>query len=184
MEKPHLNYRWWTIALRGVAALVLGVIALFAPGLTFMSLVLVFGGYAIVDGVLAVSMSTRGETRNATMARGLVSIVAGAVALLWPRMTGFALLMVIAAWAVASGVLEIVGTIRFRKVLRHEWLLALEGVLSIIFFGIALFVSPLAGAIVLGLWVGAYALVLGGMLIATSFRMRSLQREHPELAAA
>jgi uncharacterized membrane protein HdeD (DUF308 family) len=91
--------------------------------------------------------------------------------------------MVIAAWAIISGILEIVMAVRIRKEIKGEWLLALEGVLSIV-FGVLLSIAPLAGAIVLGLWVGAYALVLGGMLIASAFRLRRHVREHPEMAAA
>jgi uncharacterized membrane protein HdeD (DUF308 family) len=114
--------------------------------------------------------------------RGLISVAAGFVALFWPGITGFVLLLVIGAWAVTSGILEIVMAVRMRKQLEHEWLLGIEGALSIV-FGVLLFLSPLAGAIVLGLWVGAYALVIGGMLIGTGFRLRSYLLAHPQAAA-
>ncbi|MBX3158869.1 MAG: DUF308 domain-containing protein [Deltaproteobacteria bacterium] len=173
-----MNYRWWTIALRGIAAIVFGLLALAAPGAAFFSLVLVFGIYAIIDGILALSVGTSAvdHPRGAMIAQGLVSLVAGALALAWPGMTALVLLVVIGLWAIVAGVLEIVTAIRVRKAIRYEWLLGLEGVLSIA-FGIALLLSPLAGAIVIGLWVGAYALVLGGMLVATSLRVRSYTRE-------
>ena len=181
--KQYMLWRWWTIALRGVAAIIFGIVSLFAPETAFLSLVLLFGVYAIVDGVLALSIGTTraGQSRGMIIARGLVSIAAGAVALILPRMTAIVLLFVIAAWAIVSGILEIVSAVRMRKLIKYEWLLGLEGALSIV-FGIALLIAPLAGVIVIGLWIGAYALVLGGMLINTAFRVRSFAKEHPDLA--
>jgi hypothetical protein len=101
--------------------------------------------------------------------RGLVSIVAGLIAFLMPGITAFALLVVIAAWAIVAGISEIAMAVRLRKMIEYEWLLGLEGALSIA-FGVLLLLSPLAGAIVIGLSIGAYALVLGGMLIVEAFR--------------
>ena len=177
--------RWWTIVLRGIAALVLGIVSLFVPSLTFVSFVLVFGAYALVDGVLSLAMASRGVPREPAIAHGVVSIVAGLIAIAWPSITAYVLLVVIGAWALATGVLEIAEAIRMRRRHTNDWLLALEGVLSVI-FGIALLVAPLAGAIVLGLWIGAFALVLGGMLVSTGLRVRKLERAHQHglLAAA
>jgi uncharacterized membrane protein HdeD (DUF308 family) len=183
--KRTYGWRWWTVALRGIAAILFGLFSLFAPGAAFLSLVLLFGIYAIVDGLLALSLGFRERiyARGAMVVRGLVSVAAGMIALIWPGITGIVLLLVIASWAVASGILEIVIAIRMRKQLQHEWLLGVEGCLSIV-FGVLLFLSPLAGAIVLGLWVGAYALVVGGMLVGTGLRLRSYLIEHPPAAAA
>jgi uncharacterized membrane protein HdeD (DUF308 family) len=171
---PEKRWRWWSVALRGVAALALGVISLFVPELTFLSLVIVFGVFALVDGVLALMLASRllVQPRGWLVARGLVSILAGLIALFLPGITAFVLLVVIAVWAIVSGISEIVAATKLRKQIRGEWLLAAEGVLSIV-FGVLLLLSPLAGAIVIGLWVGAYALVLGGMMIVTAFRLRS-----------
>jgi uncharacterized membrane protein HdeD (DUF308 family) len=177
------RWRWWTVALRGIAAIAFGILSVFAPGITFISLVLLFGAYSIVDGALALALASKPmQRRFPLIARGLVSIAAGVIALVLPGITGFALLLVIASWAIVSGVLEIVMAIQLRKEIEGEWLLAVEGVLSIA-FGILLMLAPLAGAIVLGLWIGAYALVLGGMLVATAFRLRSDTRRYTELAA-
>jgi uncharacterized membrane protein HdeD (DUF308 family) len=177
------RWRWWTVALRGIVTILFGVLAMIAPGTAFVWLVLVFGVYSIVDGVLALALASRRvQPRVALIARGLVSIAAGIIALVWPGITALVLLIVIASWAIVSGVLEVVTAIQMRKQLEGEWLLALEGVLSI-GFGVLLFLSPLVGAIVLGLWIGAYALLLGGAEISTALRLRSYVHHHPELAA-
>ncbi|HEX3758261.1 MAG TPA: DUF308 domain-containing protein [Kofleriaceae bacterium] len=177
------TWRWWTVALRGVVTIAFGILALIVPTVAFTSLVILFGAYAIVDGVLALVLASRPvQPHGALIARGLVSIAAGILALVWPGITGLVLLIVIAAWAIIAGLLEIGWAIQMRKQLEGEWLLALEGVLSIA-FGVLLILSPLVGAIVLGLWIGAWALLLGGVEISTALRLRSYVHHHPELAA-
>lgn len=176
------RWRWWTVALRGVVAILFGILAMMRPGAAFLSLVLLFGAYAIIDGVLALVLASRRvQPRGALIGRGIASIAAGIIAFVWPGITAFVLLIVIAVWAIVSGALETVTAIQMRKQLEGEWLLALEGVLSIV-FGVLLLLSPLVGAIVLGLWIGAWALVLGGMEISTALRLRSYVHHHPELA--
>jgi uncharacterized membrane protein HdeD (DUF308 family) len=177
------RWRWWTVALRGVVAILFGILAMASPRAALLSLVLLFGVYAIIDGVLALVLASRRvQPRGALIARGIASIVAGVLAWVWPGITAFALLIVIAGWAIVSGALEIVMAFQMRKQLEGEWLLALEGALSVA-FGVLLLLSPLVGAIVLGLWIGAWALVLGGMQIGTALRLRSYVHHHPELAA-
>ena len=168
------NWRTWTIALRGLAAVLLGLLSLMAPQWTFLSVVLLFGMYAIVDGVLAFAMEPRAGSRLVHVARGVVSFVAGSFALARPGLSAFALVLVIASWAIAAGIVEVVMAVQLRKEVRGEWLLALEGVLSML-FGVLLFLAPIAGVIMIGLWIGAYALVLGGMLIASAFHSHSLR---------
>ncbi len=184
IERTHSeyrNWRWWTVALRGLAAIVFGILAIASPASAFVTLVIVFGVYAIIDGVLALALGARPGLvpRSAMIARGLVSIIAGLIALFMPGVTSLVLVMVIAAWAVVAGIFEIVMAIRMRHQLEHEWLLGIEGALSVV-FGVLLFISPVAGAIAIGLWVGAYALILGGMEIASGLRLR----EHEHDAAA
>jgi uncharacterized membrane protein HdeD (DUF308 family) len=179
------HWRWWTVALRGVAAVLFGLLSLFAPSSAFLTLVILFGVYAIVNGALALGLASRAAkpARGTMIAQGIVSILAGIVVLVWPQISAIALLVVIAAWAVASGILEVVTAIRLRKQLEHEWLLGLEGALSIA-FGVLLIMAPLAGVVVLGLWVGTFALILGGMLISTGFRIRAFEHTHPTSALA
>ena len=172
--KRYMTWRWWSIALRGVAAIIFGILSLYAPAATVLTLVIVFGIYAIVDGVLALSIAMRGTgiSQSAIVLRGLASIIAGALTLVWPGITALALLVVIGIWAIVAGALEIAVAIRHRKHLEREWLIALEGVLSMV-FGVLLLVSPLAGAVTLGLWIGVYALVFGALLVTAGLRMRS-----------
>jgi uncharacterized membrane protein HdeD (DUF308 family) len=177
------TWRWWTIALRGLVAIAFGILAMVAPGAAIVSLVLLFGVYAIIDGVLALVLASRRvQPRGALIARGIVSIAAGIIAFVWPGITAFALLFVIAGWAIVAGILDIVTAIQMRKQLEGEWLLGLEGALAVA-FGVLLLLSPLVSAIVLGLWIGAWALVLGGMEIGTALRLRSYVQHHPQLAA-
>lgn len=181
----YRQWRWWSVALRGLFAVVFGVFALASPSSAFFSLVMLFGIFALVDGVLALSFGTRSKAlpRGAIMARGIISIVAGVLALTMPGAAGLALLLLIAAWAILSGGAELYMAIKLRHEIEHEWLLGIEGALSVA-FGILLLMSPLAGAVVLGLWVGAFALVLGGMMIETGFRLRRLQHHVSDLRAA
>lgn len=173
------QWRWWAVVLRGIVAIAFGVLSVYSPTAAFASLVVLFGVFALVDGALVLGMGLREARyhRGALIARGLVSILAGLIALVWPAISSLALLVVIATWAIVAGVLEIAMSIR--RNIAHEWLLRIEGVLSIV-FGVLLFLSPLAGAIVLGLWVGAFALVAGGMLVQTGFRLRSISHAHAQ----
>src|SRR5689334_23585975 len=111
------EWRWWTVALRGIAAILFGIVSVIAPGITFVALVFLFGVYAIVDGALAFGLVSRvpSQLRAAMIARALISIAAGALALALPGVTAIALLITIGAWAIVSGILEIVMAIRLRK---------------------------------------------------------------------
>jgi uncharacterized membrane protein HdeD (DUF308 family) len=166
---------WWTIALRGVVAILFGVIAFAWPGVTLGALVLLFGAYAFVDGLSGVILGIKdyGEKERwwATLLGGIISIGAGIVTFLMPGITALALLTVIAIWAVLRGVADIVAAVRLRKVIRGEWLLGLAGALSIA-FGVLLLLRPGAGALALIWWIGAYAIAMGVTLIALGFRAR------------
>lgn len=174
--QKYRNWRWWTITLRGVAAILFGVLALASPATALKSLVLLFGIYAIADGVLAFALGGSPLVSTAaTYAHGLLSIAAGVITLVVPQVTAVALALLIGAWAIVTGILEIVMAIRLRHEIKGEWLLGIEGALSVA-FGVMLFVSPLIGALVLALWVGAYALVMGGMLVGNGLHLRSVER--------
>jgi uncharacterized membrane protein HdeD (DUF308 family) len=186
LDIDALFRNWWLIALRGLAGILFGIITFVAPGITLAVLVILFGAYAFADGVLAIVSAVR--RRGATdrwgmlLLEGVVGVAAGLVTLVWPGITALTLLYVIAFWALLTGVLEIGAAVRLRKVITGEWLLALGGVASIV-FGVAIARFPAAGALALVLWIGAYALVFGALLLALSFRLRSYGRHHTPRAA-
>ena len=168
---------WWVIALRGAVAILFGVLAFAWPGVTLSALVLLFGAYAIVDGVAAILVGIKdyGEKERwwATLLGGLVSLGAGIVTFMMPGLTALTLLTLIAIWAVMRGVFEIVAAIRLRKEIKGEWLMALAGALSIA-FGLYMIAFPGAGAIAVVWWIGAYAVAIGLMLVMLGFRARGL----------
>lgn len=184
-----LSRNWWVVVLRGVLAMLFGIGALLWPGLTLAALVLVWGIYAIVDGIFAITAAIiggRGEgggSRWAFLFIGLVSLAAGAIAMISPGITALALLFVIAAWAVVHGVFEIIAAVQLRKLIEHEWLLGLAGAASI-GFGVLLMLMPGAGALAL-LWaIGAFAIVFGALTIGLGLRLRGWLRHHPPTTAA
>lgn len=166
-----LAARWWAIALRGLAGIVLGIAAFAVPGITLIALVILFGAYLLVDGVLA--LVAGGMSRSwLVVLEGALSVVAGILTLVWPSITAVVLLVLVAIWAILTGVIELYAAIRLRRVIRNEWLLILSGAASVI-FGILLLVFPGAGLLTLVWLVGAYALVFGVLLVALAFRLRS-----------
>jgi uncharacterized membrane protein HdeD (DUF308 family) len=168
---------WWLVALRGVLGIVFGALTLLYPDLTLLALVLVFSAYMLVDGSLAIVSAVRaarkGERWGLLVLEGICNIATGTLAFLWPGITVLVFTILIAAWAIVSGVLMCMAS--FRLTQRHgRWWLGAAGALSVI-FGFLLVFAPLVGAIVLTIWLGAYALVFGGLLVALAFRLRARQ---------
>jgi uncharacterized membrane protein HdeD (DUF308 family) len=182
-----LARNWGLVALRGVLALVFGLVTLFDPRLTLYFLVLMFGAYSFIDGAFTIVAVTANRQQHrhwiALLFSGIVGIVIGAVTYLWPGITALALLLLIAAWAVVIGVAQVVAAIRLRKVIRGEWLLALAGVVSVL-FGLVVAIVPGAGALAVALWIGSYAILFGVLQIALAFRLRSWKLGHHADVAA
>jgi uncharacterized membrane protein HdeD (DUF308 family) len=173
---------WWAIALRAAAAILLGVIAIFMPGPTLAAIVIVFGIYAIVDGILAIIAAVRGFRRKERwwpmLLEGLVGIVAGAIAIFLPGIGALALTYLVAAWALVTGAFEIAAAIRLRKVMTGEWLLLIAGVLSIV-LAVLVALFPGTGALLLVWWLGAYAFAYGVVSLVLALRVRSWTRVNP-----
>jgi uncharacterized membrane protein HdeD (DUF308 family) len=171
-----LAENWWSLVIRGLAALILGVVAFVWPGITLAALVVLFGAYALIDGVVcflgAWKASRSHERWGALVLEGIAGIAASIITILWPAITAFALVVVIAAWALVTGAFEIAAAVRLRKYISGEWLLALSGVASIL-FGFLMIGFPLAGALAIAYMVGIYALVFGVLLVALGLRLRS-----------
>jgi uncharacterized membrane protein HdeD (DUF308 family) len=166
---------WWVLLLRGLAAITLGVLAFVWPGITLQVLVLFFGAYALVDGlfmlVAAIGGRRHSEHWGLLLLQGLLGIAIGVLTAIAPAVTAFALVLYIAAWALATGVMEIVAAIRLRREIEGELWLALGGVLSI-GFGLLVLAFPLAGALSLIWAFGAYAVAFGISLVILGLRLR------------
>jgi uncharacterized membrane protein HdeD (DUF308 family) len=180
MMMSVLVRNWWALALRGVFAVLFGVMAFAWPGITLGAMVLLYGAYALVDGVFAIAAAVTGRTHGlpvwALVVEGIAGIVIGVMTFAWPGITALVLLCLVAAWAIVTGVMEIVAAIQLRKEIRGEWLLALSGVLSII-LGILLVARPTVGLLWIVWMTGAYAIVFGSLLIALGFRLRRLSHD-------
>ena len=176
----ELARHWWVIALRGLAAVLFGVLAFVWPGMTLAVLVLLFGAYALVDGILAIVVAARGGTDNRLVLglEGVVGVLAGLATFVFPGLTALVLLYIIAFWAVLTGVLEVVAAVRLRRVITNEWGLIIGGILSVL-FGIVLIVSPGAGALAVVFLIGAYAVLFGVSLLMLSWRLRSHEQQLP-----
>lgn len=170
-----LAKNWWALLLRGIASIVFGVLAFAWPGITILSLVILYGAYALVDGAFALYAAISGNggagSRWWLAIVGIAGILAGLYAFFLPGAAALILLTLIAAWAVVSGVFEIVGAIRLRKEIDNEWMLILHGVLTVL-FGVVLFAMPGAGAIAMIWVIGAYAIAAGVILSALAFRLK------------
>jgi len=175
-----LARNWWALALRGLFAILFGIAAFAWPGITLGALVLLYGAYALVDGVFAIAAAVVGRTDGmpwwALVLEGVAGIAVGIMTFAWPGITALVLLYLIAAWAVVTGIFEIVAAVRLRKEIQGEWLLALSGILSVL-FGFALVFNPLAGALAVVWLIGAYAIAFGVLMIALAFRLRSWARQ-------
>jgi uncharacterized membrane protein HdeD (DUF308 family) len=169
-----LSRNWWLLLLRGIAAIIFGVLTFVWPGITLLTLVLLYGAYALVDGVLAIVAAITGDApapRWWLAIVGLLGILVGILTFVWPGITAVVLLLFIAGWAIATGILQIVGAIRLRKEIDNEWLLIASGVLSVL-FGLILVVQPGAGALALLYVIGFYAVLYGILLVGFSLRLR------------
>jgi uncharacterized membrane protein HdeD (DUF308 family) len=177
---------WWAVGLRGILGILFGLICLLTPGLAVEVFVILFAAYMLVDGVFAIiagiKAARNGERWGLLILEGIVDLAAGLVAVLWPAITLVALIWLIAIWAVVTGALMLAGA--FSLNLDHgRWWLALGGIASVI-FGILLVIEPLIGAVVLTLWIGAYAIVFGIFLLILAFQLHSKQEERARKAPA
>jgi len=169
-----LAKNWWLLLLRGIAAIIFGLLAFAWPGLTLLTLILFYGAFALVDGVLAIIAAITGGAPGSRWwlaVVGLLGIAAGLVTFLTPGLTALVLLLFIAGWAIATGVLQIIGAIKLRKEIDNEWLLILGGIISVL-FGACMMLAPGAGALALVWVIGAYSVVTGVIFVALAFRLR------------
>ena len=176
--RERLAENWWMLTVRGIAAILFGILALVLPGITLFTLVLLFGAYALVDGAFAlgVAVRNRGRSRAGTLAvQGILGVLIGIVTLVWPQITAVVLLAVIAAWAFLTGFVEIAAAVRLRKEMQGEWVLLLSGIASVA-FGVILVARPNIGALAVVTIIGIYAIIGGALMLWVSLKVRSLLR--------
>lgn len=166
---------WWLLLLRGLAAIVFGILAFVWPGVTLLTLIVFYGAYALIDGVLSLlaAMTGRGGSVPTSwlVIAGILGIAAGLLTFLWPGVTALVLILFIGAWSLVRGIFEIFAAIQLRKEIDNEWLLILSGVLSVL-FGAAVIVMPGAGALALIWLIGAYAVAFGILMVGLSLRLK------------
>lgn len=167
--------KWWVLLLRGLVSIAFAVLIWMQPAITLKAMIILFGAFALVDGVLGVwsAFSSRKDRNNwwVLMLWGLVGIGIGIITFVAPAVTALALLFYIAIWAIVTGVLEIIAAVRLRKEIQGEWLLGLAGLLSLV-FGILLIMHPGAGVLAVLWLVAAYALILGVLMVILAFKVR------------
>ncbi|MBR1123077.1 HdeD family acid-resistance protein [Bradyrhizobium lablabi] len=184
LPRPMLHAlakNWWLLLLRGIASIVFGVLAFVWPGLTLVTLVLFYGAFALVDGVIAlIAAFSGGGGRPAPtwwlVIVGLLGIAAGIVTFLMPGITALLLIIFIGVWALVHGIFEIIGAIQLRKEIDNEWMLILSGVISVL-FGLIVLIAPGAGALGLIWAIAAYSIVFGITFIALALRLRNHKHE-------
>jgi len=171
-----LSRTWWVLLLRGLIAIAFGVLTWIQPGISLAALVLLFGAYALVDGILCAWTAVAGRKEHedwwVLLLWGLTGIGIGVLTFLAPGVTALALLFYIAVWAIATGVLQIVAAIRLRKEMQGEWLLVLSGLASVV-FGVLLVAQPGAGALALLWLIATFAVVFGVLLVILAFKVRA-----------
>ena len=166
---------WWVLLVRGLLAVLFGIVAFERPGPTLVALVLLYGAYALVDGVTALWVGASAGAGWFVLS-GVLGIAVGITTFIYPGITAVALFYLIAAWAVTRGIFEIVAAIKLRKEISSEWALILGGISSIA-FGLLLLAFPVAGVLTLAWLIGAYSLMFGVAMIFLAFRLRGLSRK-------
>jgi uncharacterized membrane protein HdeD (DUF308 family) len=175
-----LAQNWWAVALRGVFAIVFSLVAFFVPGATLLSFVLFFSAYMLVDGVVGIVAAVRAARQNQRwgllVLEGVVDILVGVIAFMWPGLTVVFFVTLMAFWSLITGVLMIVAAFKLHATYGRGWLI-FSGIVSLL-FGLSLFIAPLVGAVVLTWWLGAYAMVFGIGLLVLAFKLKA-RRDSP-----
>lgn len=183
--KRLLANNWDMVLVQGILAVLFGIATLALPGITLIALVALFGGYALIDGVISIVIAIKDRKENDKwwlLLSGLVSVAAGVVTFAWPGITAISLFYVIVGWAIASGVVEVILAIQLRKEIEGEWLLVLDGILSVA-FGILLATQPAISLLAVLWMIGAYGIAGGVTLIVLAFRLRNFEVKDDALQA-
>jgi uncharacterized membrane protein HdeD (DUF308 family) len=174
-----LARNWWAIALRGVFAILFGMIAFMVPGITISALIFWFAIYMLIDGALAIVAGFRAADRHERWGlmifEGITDLLAGVISLAWPMLTLLVFLWIAGGWAILSGIVMLIAAFRL-NITHGRWLLALGGTASTV-WGLVLLMAPITVAVVVTWWLGTYALIFGVVLVALAIKLRSRHRE-------
>jgi len=175
-----LSRRWWVLLLRGLIAIAFSILLWLQPVISIAVLVLLFGAYALSDGILGIWIAIAGRKEYEDwwtfLLWGIISVIVGILTFIKPGITALMLLFYIAIWAITTGILEIEAAIRLRKEIKGEWLLFLGGLISMA-FGILLMVRPLEGALAVFWFIGTYTLIFGIILVILALKTRSFGKQ-------
>lgn len=169
-----LARNWWLLLIRGILAVLFGLMAFAWPALTLVTLVLLYGAYAFVDGLTAIWLAVSSRAWGLLLF-GILGVIVGIYTFFYPGSAALVLLYLIAAWALVRGIFEIVTAVQLRKEISYEWALIVSGLISII-FGIVLAANPRGGALAMVVVIGAFAFMFGVMMIVLAFRVRGLPK--------
>jgi uncharacterized membrane protein HdeD (DUF308 family) len=166
---------WWSFLIRGLLAVLFGLAAIFLPAITLEILAILLGFFLVTDGLISFIISIKGRGRGLNsrilLIEGLVGIAVGIFTFIWPELTVLAVVLIVGFWAMVTGVLEIIAAVILRDEIQGEWLLALSGVISIL-FSVILFVNPGISAVAIILMIGIYAVLFGMAMIFLGLRLR------------
>jgi uncharacterized membrane protein HdeD (DUF308 family) len=181
-----LKRSWWMLALRGIVAIIFGVLAILWPGLTLLWLVALFAAFAVLAGAASIMAALRARNRDGwglALLLGIVSVIAGVLAIFYPGITALTLILLMGANALVTGVLDLVMAARLHKQMRGEWVLVAAGIVSIM-FGAIVMIFPAAGALALVWFISFYATLTGVLLLTVAFRARRWRGTDEGLAGA
>ena len=173
----RLQKKWWLVLLRGIFAIIFGLIALLSPGIVLVTLLLYFGIIAVFSGFFLIieGIAVKSDDRGMRILEGILYLIFGLLFIFMPGFVFASAMYFIAFWAILAGIFQIITAIRLRKEIQNEWLAILYGVLTLI-FGILVLFNILAGAQALVMVFGIYALIAGLLLIGLSFKIKGLNK--------
>lgn len=173
----QLSQNWWILALRGVVLIILGILAFRWPSATALAFVYLLAAFAFIEGIFALvgafGYGLSGSSRFLLVLIGLLGLAVGVAAVIYPGIAAVTVVLLVAWWAILTGVMSIVVAIEMRKVIPNDWVWVLSGILAVV-FGILLIYRPWAGVLTLTWLFGFYALLYGILMIALAFRVKSL----------
>lgn len=181
-----LDGNLWMMGLRGAVSILFGIAVLVWPKAALLAILTLFGIFAIVGGILSIIAAVRGRCFDRywwlLLIEGILGVAIGCIAFFRPVTTGISLVLLLAIWAIGTGLFQVITAVRLRKVIANEWLLVAAGIASIL-CGLLFAFWPVAGAVAVVWLIGAYAISFGILLIALTFKLRSWHRDQERLAS-